>query len=108
MEFRTMTVGDMLEGFIDNMSSEQIDKEIKLFEHINRTLERGRHDYAEIGIIVDEDHIVDSDMLKSIKTLFGYQPYLEKNEASGFVFLYFKSIEDAETASAYLKAHAEE
>lgn len=103
MEFRTMTVGDMLEGFIDNMSSEQIDKEIKLFEHINRTLERGRRDYAEIGIIVDEDCIVDSGMLKSIETLFGYQPYLEKNESSGFVFLYFKSIEDAETASAYLK-----
>ena len=52
--FRTLTIGDVLEGFMDNMSQEQIDEELKLFDRIGRELLGQDKDYTECGGVIDE------------------------------------------------------
>lgn len=61
--FRTLTIGDVLEDFMDNMSQEQIDEELKLFDRIGRELLGQDKDYTECGVVIDEDHMVDKDLL---------------------------------------------
>lgn len=107
MEFRTTTVGDMLEGFTDNMSEEQIDKELKLFRKVAKELGMKKDNYDTMGVLIDEDHLVDGDTLEVLRTHFGYMPYKENNQASGHIFLYFETSDHAEAASAYLKKHME-
>lgn len=100
MNFRTTTVGDMLEGFIDNMSDEQIDEELKLYGKISKELKMGKADYASMGVLIDEDHLIEHNMLDEMEFMLGYKPYREANRASGFVFLYFETLEHAEIVSA--------
>ena len=100
MGFRTLTVGNMLEGFIDNMSEEQIDEELKLFRKIAGELKGKRHTnkYDELGVLIDEDYMVDNNVMTIFERTYGYRPYLEKNKASGSAFIYFKNIDEAERA----------
>ena len=103
MGFRTTTVGDMLEGFIDNMSDEQIDKELKLFGKIAKELKDGKNNYAGLGVLIDEDHMIGEEEMSSLEQLLGYRPYREQNRQSGYLFLYFETPEHAEIAAASLK-----
>lgn len=102
MEFNTTTVGGMLEDFIGNMPQEQIDGELKLFQHISYTLKGPGCGYAGLGVLVDEGCAVDERMLEGLGARMNYRPYLEKNKASGNVFLYFRNLGDAEQAAVYL------
>ncbi len=103
MYFTVTTVGDMIEGFIDNMSDEQMYKELKLFRRIANKLKYPQYPYGRLGIIIDPDKMIDEDALKCLEAYIGYRPYVEENEASGRNFLYFKNINHAEEAEDFLK-----
>lgn len=53
----TTTTGDMIYGFMDNMSDEQIDQEIKLFRRYARML--GAKDYTNLIVLIDDDQQYD-------------------------------------------------
>lgn len=108
MELRATTVGDMLEGFIDNMSEEQIDEELKLFQKIAKELKIGKKDYAGMGVLIDEDHLVEPGMEEKLEQALGYRPYREINRTSGYVFLYFETPTHAEIAADILRPYLEE
>lgn len=105
--FSTTTVGDMLEGFIDNMPDEQIDSELEFFQNVSEKLNGKGSDYSNLGVVIDEYHMADEDLVNGLKNLVGYCPYTEVNENSGFMFHYFKNETDAEKASSYLSKCAE-
>lgn len=106
--FRTLTIGDVLEGFMDNMSQEQIDEELKLFDRIGRELLGQDKDYTECGVVIDEDHMVDKDLFDRVTSVMGYRPWCEDNRASGFTFIYFKNLQDAEQAAEYIADYVKE
>lgn len=108
MGFRTATVGGMLEGFIGNMSEEQIDEELRLFGRIAKELKIRKDDYASMGVLIDEDHLIEHSMLNEMESMLGYRPYREANVTSGFVFLYFETEEHAEAVSMRFGPHFEE
>lgn len=93
---RTTTVGELIEGFIDNMSQNQIDEELRFFEKVSRKLKGSRGDYGNLGIIIDEDWQINERFRTEMAEILGYEPYSEKNEPSGFQFLYFRNKEDAD------------
>lgn len=98
----------MLEGFVDNMSEEQIDEELKLFRKIAKELKIGRNDYARMGVLIDEGHLTGSEDMDRLEGQLGYRPYREKNRQSGYVFLYFETLEHAQIAAGHLKYLLEE
>lgn len=106
-KFRTMIVDDMMEGFIGNMSQEQIDEEFKLFQKITKELGVYINNYGTLGIIVDEEHLIDEELLAWIEKRIGYRPYIENNKASGNTFLYFRIIDHAAIIAKELAAHIE-
>ncbi len=104
MAFEIMTVGDMMEGFINNMSEEQIDKEIRLFQHIKTALNGKKHGNIDmLGVLIDKDNMINNELAGQLESSVGYRPYFEENEASGYNFLYFKNMDDTESAAAYLE-----
>lgn len=105
---RTMTIGDVLEGFMDNMSQEQIDEELKLFDRIGKELLGGDKDYTQCGVVIDEDHMVDKNLFDHITSVTGYQPWCEDNRTSGFTFVYFKNLQDAEQAARCITEYMKE
>lgn len=96
---QVMQVGEMIEGFINNMPDEQIDRELKLFRQMANKLKGPRYDYARLGVVMDPDHIVDDDMLEKLKNEFGYKPQIENNLTSGHDFIYFRNKDDASRAA---------
>lgn len=56
-DLNTTTTGDMIYGFMDNMSDEQIDQEIKLFKRYARML--GADDYTNLTVLIDNDQQYD-------------------------------------------------
>lgn len=66
MKFRTMTVADMLEGFTDNMSQKQMDKELELFQNIADTLKITGRDYSSLGVLIDEDYMVENETINNL------------------------------------------
>lgn len=106
MNIRTITMGDIMEGFMGNMSEEQIDEELKLFDRIGHELLGKKSDYAACGVVIDEDHITDKDILNGLASHIGYKPWCEDNRASGFTFVYFRNLHDAEQAADYIRIHA--
>ncbi len=97
------SVGDMLEGFVDNMSDKQLDEEIKLFQAIARGLKISRNNYAELGVIIDKDYLISNEVLDQLESVVGYKPYREKNKQSGFIFLYFETEDHAKAAASWLE-----
>lgn len=96
---RIMTVGELIEGFVDNMSQDQIDEELRFFGKVARKLGCSRIDYGHLGVMIDEEWQIDDEAKNKMAESLGYEPYSERNEASGFQFLYFKNEEDAERCS---------
>lgn len=106
--FRTLTVNDMVEGFVDNMPQKQIDEELRFFGKIARKLMLTRNHYGELGVVIDEDWSVSENEIAAMAGIFDYEPYTEKNKPSGYQFIYFRSLDDAERGREWIRKQMEE
>lgn len=104
---RIMTVGELIEGFVDNMSQDQMDEELRFFGKVARKLRHFRINYGRLGVIIDEDWQIDDSIKNKMSESLGYEPYSERNEASGFQFLYFRNEEDAKKCNGLLEERQE-
>lgn len=108
------TVGDMQEGFMNNMSDDQIDQEIKSFQRYAQALGINRSRYDDLIVYSDtaDDYIPEygdvnnSEVLKRISNnaklikMFDIEFVAEKTN-NGY-FYYFRTEDDCEN---YLKRY---
>lgn len=106
--FELTTVNTMLEGFMGNMSEDQIDQELDLFQQIADSLGGAGCNYDSLSVIIDKEYFVDDTLLSKLETNLSCKIYMEKNKASGWKFLYFIKEEDAIAAVKLLNQYMEE
>lgn len=88
-DYYVTDVGDMLSGYIDNMSDEEIDRDLKLFTKFAKAL--GVKNYDDMVVLVDGDgqfYITDINEV-TLDTV----PYM-KDTQNGIDFYFFQN-EDA-------------
>ena len=101
MSSYTRTIGEILEGEINNMSDAEIDRDLKLFAKIGR-LFKMKH-YDDIICLISDDYDpkwIESEtndfenLGKNVYVVFGITMYRE--ELNGNIYLYFKNEDECE------------
>lgn len=95
MNLTTRSVSEMLEGSIGNMSDEEMDNELKLFNKIARELSVPKSKIDDMVAVIDEDYEMELDKVES--------PYY-LDERNGIHFVFFK---DEQTADSEIQAQQE-
>lgn len=88
-DYYVTNVGDMLSGYIDNMSDEDIDKDLKLFTKFAKAL--GVKNYDRMVVLIDDQGQFYITELNSVN--LDTVPYM-KDTQNGIDYYFFKSEDD--------------